>query len=181
MFGGRAAEADGTELRSIQAGEDGDGKELRRAGGTGKRFTGGGEHGGSAGGVEGEHVDAQPGGRANGAGNGVGDIVELEVEEDAMAATQDGLEDRRARGDKELEANLEPRTGVVQPVEKDGGSAGIRTSRATMRRWRAASRGSRAGLGAGAGVGPAAAMGRGVAGVGILESYGISQNACEGH
>lgn len=125
LISGGAADADGAQLGRIQAGEDGDRQEFRRMARAGEGLARSGEHGRAAGGMEGEHVDAERGGRADSSRDGVGDIVELKVEEDAVPAAQDGIEDRRTGGDKELEANFEPGTGIVKPVEEDRGSAGI--------------------------------------------------------
>ena len=108
-LGGRGAvKADGGGLGGIHAGEDGDGEELGWVGQASKGFIGGGEHGRAAGGVDGEHVHAEGSGGADGSGDGVGDVVEFEVEEDGMAALEEGLEDGGSGGDEELKADFEP-------------------------------------------------------------------------
>ncbi len=125
LLGRGAVEADGGDLGFIHAGEDGDGEELRWIGDAGEGFAGGGDHGRAAGGVDGEHVDPEARGGAHCAGNGVGDIVKLEVEEDLVAAAQEGFEHGRAGGDEEFEADFEPGACVVKAVNEDGGGGGI--------------------------------------------------------
>ena len=49
-----------------------------------------------AGGVDVDHPDAEPRGRGDRAGDGVRDVVELQVEEDAIAARDELLDDARA-------------------------------------------------------------------------------------
>jgi hypothetical protein len=67
--------------------------------------------------VEGEELRAGGGVRAYGAdgsGDGVGDVVELEVEEDGEAAMAEFLDDGVAFGEVEFEADFEPGAGVFE-------------------------------------------------------------------
>lgn len=75
--------------------------------------------------MQGEHTRAQTGGRPDGSGDSVGDVVKLEIEKDAMAAPQQRFEHLGAGGDEELESNFEPGAGVVKAVEQNRGGGGI--------------------------------------------------------
>ncbi len=120
-------DADGGELELIHAGEDGDDEELGRVGHGGGGFGSGFEHGRAASGVDGEELGADGGDGTNGAGDGVRDVVELEVEEDGAAAMAQFADDGGAFGDEELEADLEPAAEVVELAgEGEGGrSTGV--------------------------------------------------------
>jgi hypothetical protein len=81
-----------------------------------------------------EELDVQGSRRADGAGDGVGDVVQLEVEEDATAAAPELTHDLRALGRIELQPHLHevgladaigqcegrPRVGNVQRENRDG-------------------------------------------------------------
>jgi len=117
-------DADGGELELIHAGEDGDGEELGRVGHGGGGFSSGFEHGGATGGVDGEELGAEGGDGADGARNGVGDVVELEVEEDGVAAMAEFPDEGGAFGDEELKADLEPVAEVVELTGEGEGGRG---------------------------------------------------------
>ena len=132
-FGG-VVDADGGELELIHAGEDGDSEKLGRVGHGGGGFGSGFEHGGAAGGVDGEEFDAEGGDRADGSGNGVGNVVELEVKEDGEVAAAEFADDGGAFGDVELEADFEPAAETLELVGEGESGQSTGTSRATMRR-----------------------------------------------
>ncbi len=67
-----------------------------------------GQHGRSTSGVQGDHVRAKGGSRADGSGDCVGNVVELEVEENGKTTLEDGLKDGGTGGDEEFETDLEP-------------------------------------------------------------------------
>ncbi len=56
--------------------------------------------------MDGQHADAKLGGRADGAGNGVGDVVELQVQKDFTAGGDELPDELRAFGRKQLLANF---------------------------------------------------------------------------
>ena len=76
-------------------------------------------------------VDGEEGGRSRTSGgtdcscDGVGDVVEFEIEEDVEAAVAELLDDAVADGVVELHADLEPSAGVVQEVDEFHGLAFI--------------------------------------------------------
>ncbi len=76
------------------------------------------QHGGSTRGVNGHHADTEACGGANSAGNGVGNIMEFQVEEDGVAAIEERFEDGGTGGDEEFETNFEPDAGAFQAVEE---------------------------------------------------------------
>ena len=82
---------------------------------------GGGEHGGATGRVEGDHADAERGGRTHRSGYGVGNVVELEVEEDGVAALEERFEDGGTGGDEELQTYLEPAALAFKLVDQSDG------------------------------------------------------------
>jgi len=125
LIAGRDREADGLGLGQVDAGEHGDGEELRRVWDFSERGAGSGEHGGAARGVNVEHADAEAGGGTNRAGNGVGDVVEFEIEKDGVAALENGFEHRGSGGSEKFEADFEPEASAVEPVDKVGGRGGI--------------------------------------------------------
>ena len=89
-----------------EAGEDRDRDEQRRARHARDRVARRAHHRFAAARVHVDHPHAQPRGRAARAGDGVGDVVELEVEEHIEAALLQLLHHRRSRGDEELLADL---------------------------------------------------------------------------
>ena len=92
--------ADGGQLGLIHAGEDGDGEQLWRIGEAGGGFGGGGEHGWASAGVNGEQFGAKRANRAHRGGDGVGDVVEFQIEKDGVAALRAGFRrsNRQPRG-----------------------------------------------------------------------------------
>jgi hypothetical protein len=121
------ADADSGELKLIHAGEDSDGEELGRVRNRGGGFRSGFEHGRAAGGVDGEEFGAGGSDGAHGAGDSVGNVVELEVEEDGVAAMAELMDDGGAFGDEELEADLEPLAEALEAAgeSESGRSTGV--------------------------------------------------------
>ena len=66
--------------------------------------------------MDGEQGCSRPGGGADGSGYGVGDVVELEVEEDVEAAVAEVFDEAVAGGVVELHADFEPLAGVAETV-----------------------------------------------------------------
>ena len=64
------------------------------------------EHPEPAGGMDGQHADAELGGLADGAGDGIGDVVVLEVEKDVTAGGHEVADDLWAFGREQLLAYL---------------------------------------------------------------------------
>ena len=110
-------DADAGEFVRVHAGEDGDCEEAGRAG-CSCRFGCGGHHCGAAAGVDGEERRSGLRGGANGASDGVGYVVELEIEEDVEAAVAELLDDAVAGGVVELHADLEPLAGLSEAVDE---------------------------------------------------------------
>ena len=92
----------------------------------GGRIGSGLEHGGSSAGVEGEEAGTCGGCGADGSGDGVGDVVELEVEEDVESSGGEGGDDLGAFGNEELQANLDPADGGSKAVGEGQGGCGVR-------------------------------------------------------
>jgi hypothetical protein len=88
-------------------------------------FGGGAHHGGSACGVDGEEGGSSLGGGADGSGYSVGDVVELEVEEDVEAAVAELLDEDVAGGVVEFYANLEPLDRGAEGVYECEGLLGV--------------------------------------------------------
>ena len=132
-------------LAGVHAGQHGDGEEFRRIGHANERRARRGQHRRASGGVNGQHVRAQACGGSNSARHGVGNVVELQVEEDRVAAREDRLEYCRSRGHKEFQPHLEPRAGAFQPANEFEAADASATSRATISRRRADSSGSKRG------------------------------------
>jgi hypothetical protein len=110
------------EVGAFEAGENGDpeqnGLGILAALGRGPgRFGGLGHHLPPARSVDGHHLDAVLEGRPDRSGHGVGDVVELEVEEDILAQGLELAEERRALGREELQPDLE-RPGVLEPADE---------------------------------------------------------------
>lgn len=116
LVGEGGSDACACKLSGVHAGEDGDGEDAGGAGGA-SGFGCGGHHGGASAGVEGEETCSGLGGCADGAGYGVGDVVEFEVEEDVEAAVSEFADDGVAGGVVELHAYLEPLAGVAESVD----------------------------------------------------------------
>ena len=78
----------------------------------------------AAGGVQGEHLDREGRDGFDGLGDGVGDVVELEVEEDVKAEVGDFANAVGAAGGEHFEAHLNPANGALELAK--GGSDGAR-------------------------------------------------------
>ncbi len=74
---------------------------------------GGSQHLATARGVHGEHADAQLGGLADGCGDGGGDVVILEVEEDLPAGADEIADYLRAFGGIELHPDFVAEGGIA--------------------------------------------------------------------
>jgi len=71
----------------------------------------------SAAGVQGEHADGELGAGLDGFGDGVGDVVELEVEEDVEAEVGDFADGVGSAGGEHLEADFDPSDGALELAE----------------------------------------------------------------
>ncbi len=76
----------------------------------------GGHHGWAACGVDGQQGGSGLGCGADSSGDGVGDVVEFEIEEDVEAAVAEGLDEAVAGGVVKLHAHLEPETASGEAV-----------------------------------------------------------------
>jgi hypothetical protein len=118
LIGGLPRDAGGEKLRRVDAGKDGDGEELRRVW---NRINGGlgrGQHSRSTGSVQGDHACAKGRRRAHRSGDRIGNVVELEVEENGKSTLEDRLERGRTGSDEQLEADLEPAATTVELADK---------------------------------------------------------------
>lgn len=79
------------------------------------------EHFGSAAGVEGEQLDGECRNALDGLGDGVGDVVQFEIEKDLVAAVGDFANEVGAVSSEELEADFHPLEGVAEAVEHGEG------------------------------------------------------------
>ena len=113
LLGDGMLHAHGGKLGGVHAREHRDGEELgcrqTRSGGTlVEALTGGRHHGRTARGMNRHHVDTQAGKHARGALHGVGDVVELEVEEHLETTGLEVAHEVGAAGIEELHADLGP-------------------------------------------------------------------------
>ena len=125
LIGGLPGNAGGMQLSGVDAGEDGDGEELRRVGKTPESGLSRRQHARSTGGVEGDQARTEGRRRADGSGDRVGNVVELEVEENGQPVLKDWLESGRAGGYEQLQSDLEPAATTLKLADK---SFGIRSS-----------------------------------------------------
>ena len=77
-------------------------------------------HFASAGGVEREHANRQARYGLNGLGDGVGNVVEFEVEKDVEAEVGDFTDAVGAGGGEHLEADFRPADGALELAERGG-------------------------------------------------------------
>ncbi len=96
------------QLRRVHTGEHGDGQQLGRIGQAVEGGAGCGEHGRPSRGMNRHHAHAERGGGAHGAGDGVGNVVEFEIEKDRVTACREPFYNGGAGGGKELQSHLEP-------------------------------------------------------------------------
>jgi hypothetical protein len=89
-----------------------------RAGMLLQRFARGREHLRTAGGVNRQQARAQVGGANAGFGDDMGDIVELEVKEDALAAVHQPADHLRPGGGEELRADFEQAGAMGQELRQ---------------------------------------------------------------
>lgn len=81
----------------------------------------GGQHLASAGGVQREHADRERGEGLDGFGDGVRDVVELQIEENVEALVGDSAHVVGTVGGEHLEADLHPADGAAE-LAKEGRS-----------------------------------------------------------
>jgi len=115
LFGGRCGDAYAGELACIHAGEDSDCEQARRTR-VGCGFGCSSHHGFAAAGVDCEQGSSGFCGGADSSGDGVGDVMEFEVEEDAEAAIAECLYDLVSCRVVELHADLVPVAGLTEAV-----------------------------------------------------------------
>jgi hypothetical protein len=84
----------------------------------GQAFQRGLHHGPGPGGVDVHHVHIQPGQHRHGLLHGVGDVVELQVQEDPVSPVLDRPDDVRPRGVVQLHADLHEGLPPLEPVQK---------------------------------------------------------------
>ena len=76
------------------------------------------------------HPHAEPCGGGDGAGDGVGNVVELQIEEDAIPASDEALDDGRPVAGEQTAADLEAADGAAKPVgERVRGLGGVDVKR----------------------------------------------------
>lgn len=126
LIGWSALDADRLELLPVHAGENRNRQKLRRGRDGRGSLDGGFEHSGATGGVDCQELGAEGGDGADGTGDRVRDVVELEVEEDGEAAAAQFGDDGRTLGAEELEANLEPAANPLEAVGEAAGGSGVR-------------------------------------------------------
>ena len=107
MVGHGAANAQIGEVTLVKRGKRRHGKQLRGGCAEGRGgFRGGLNHGLSAGGVQRHQVHAKAGASLHGTRDGAGDIVQFEVEKDALAGILDHSHHVGALGGEELQADF---------------------------------------------------------------------------
>ena len=77
----------------------------------------------AAGGMQGEHLDRERRDGFDGLGDGVGDVVELEVEENIEAEIGDFADAVGAAGGEHLEADFDPANRALKLTEGGGDGA----------------------------------------------------------
>lgn len=77
-----------------------------------------------AGGVQGEHLDGKRSDGFDGLGDGVGDVVELEVEEHIEAEIGDFAHAIGAAGSEHFEADFDPADGALELAQGGRDGAG---------------------------------------------------------
>lgn len=125
LKGGGGGHADGGEGGVVHGGEHGDAEEEEVGVGGLLGGAGGGHHLGSAGGMKGEHFDGERSEGLDGLGDGVGDVVEFEVEEDVVAVIGDLAEVVGAVGGEHLQADLDPTEGALELAQEGGGGGAV--------------------------------------------------------
>ena len=88
------------------------------------RLDGSFQHLAPTGGVDGQHRDAELAGRVYGGGDGVGDVVELQVEKDFTAGSDKVADHLRPLGGEELLANFVGAGGVAYRLDDALGVGG---------------------------------------------------------
>lgn len=107
------------EVFFAEAGENGDAEDLEW--GAGFTSDGGGHDLGV--GMDGEKVDTERGGAADGAADGFGDVVEFQIEEDFFLPGEHGVDDRGAFGGEEFEADFVEIDGIAELINEVEGLA----------------------------------------------------------
>ena len=108
LFLGRPLDTDGVQLGLVHGGQDRDGEELAVRQGDIGRLAGSGDHLGTTGGVEGEEGTGTTLEALHRRGDGVGNVMQLEVEEDLEAQGMEFVDDARTMTREELQAEFHP-------------------------------------------------------------------------
>lgn len=123
LVGGRGGDPGLGEAFGAHRGEDGDAEEKQVGGVLFLGFGGPLHHLAAAGGMQGEHLDRQGRDGFDGLGDGVGDVVELEVEEDIETEVGDFAHAIGTAGGEHFEADLDPADGALELAEGGGDGA----------------------------------------------------------
>ncbi len=121
LFCGRGGDASGGKLGCVHAGKNGDGEQARGVGLGGYGFGCGLEHGRASGCVYGEQVSTERGNRADGPGDGVGNVVQLKVEKDGEALLPELFDNGVAGRQIEFEAYFKPAAEAFELRDKGQG------------------------------------------------------------
>ncbi len=114
--------ADSVEFCRVHACEDSNGEHLQRTAFCG--ICGRAEHGRATGGMDSKQVSTGCGGDTRRGGDGIWNIVQLEVEKDVLAALLQSMDDGRAFCQVEFKADLVPENRVAKLVDEAEGVGG---------------------------------------------------------
>jgi len=123
VVGGRGGDAGLGEALGAHRGEDGDAEKKKVGGVLLLGFDGPLHHLAAAGGMQREHLDRERRDGFYGLGDGVGDVVELEVEEDIETEVGDFAHAVGTAGGEHFEADLDPADGALELAEGGGDGA----------------------------------------------------------
>ena len=138
LLGGRAVEANGVHLRLIHAGQHGDRQQFRQAPRRPPaRHARQRAWPGRPAACSGHHAHAQRRGRAHRCGHGVGNVVQLEVQEDRVAAPASGSTTAGPAEANSSSPTLNHWQVILQLADEPAAEAASGTSSATIRRLRA--------------------------------------------
>ena len=123
LIGGGDGDTGLGEVFGAHGGEDGDAEQEEVGRVLLLGFDGPLHHLAAAGGVQGEHLDREGRDGFDGLGDGVGNVVELEVEEDIKAEVGDFTNAVGTTGGKHFEAHLDPANGALELAKGGSDSA----------------------------------------------------------
>lgn len=126
LVGGSGVDSDRIQLELVHGCKDGDSQQTRGAWERGGSTRGGLQHGRSAGGMDREHFGSGRRGGTDRRGDGVGDVMELQIQKDGTSAGAQLVDQGIAFSQIQLKPHLKPAAETMKLVNEVKSGGGLR-------------------------------------------------------